>query len=148
MATTTRTQPSQDIPLDRLDSFSASFHQNDFESAATTMPTTGPSLPPIDGGRQAWAYLLSAMVLETLVWGKHRYRSQPGLLIRLTGLAMHQQAFLSPTEVSHRRIDRILSKQSVAIVFAVFLSHYLAIWPDATSTLPQVGTVSTVSTTT
>jgi hypothetical protein len=26
----------------------------------------------------------------------------------------------------------------------VFLSHYFTIWPHATSTLPQVGTVSTV----
>jgi hypothetical protein len=26
-------------------------------------------LPPVDGGRQAWAYLLCATILETLVWG-------------------------------------------------------------------------------
>jgi len=72
MPITTSTRPSPDIPLDRLDSTSTSFHPNDFESA-TTMPTTRPSLPPVDGGRQAWAYLLSATVLETLVWGEHRY---------------------------------------------------------------------------
>lgn len=28
------------------------------------------SLPPVDGGRQAWAYLLCATILETLVWGE------------------------------------------------------------------------------
>lgn len=27
------------------------------------------SLPQVDGGRQAWAYLLCATILETLVWG-------------------------------------------------------------------------------
>jgi hypothetical protein len=30
------------------------------------------SLPPVDGGRQAWAYLLCATILETLVWGKFK----------------------------------------------------------------------------
>lgn len=27
------------------------------------------SLPPVDGGRQAWAYVICATILETLVWG-------------------------------------------------------------------------------
>lgn len=31
---------------------------------------TAASLPPVDGGRQAWAYLLCATILETLVWGE------------------------------------------------------------------------------
>lgn len=31
---------------------------------------TPSSLPPVDGGRQAWAYLLCATILETLVWGE------------------------------------------------------------------------------
>lgn len=30
-------------------------------------------LPPVDGGRRAWAYLISATVLETLVWGEYRF---------------------------------------------------------------------------
>ena len=29
-----------------------------------------PSFPPVDGGRQAWSFLLCATVLETLVWGE------------------------------------------------------------------------------
>jgi hypothetical protein len=33
----------------------------------TVLPS---SLPPVDGGRQAWAYLLCATILETLVWGE------------------------------------------------------------------------------
>ena len=34
-------------------------------------------LAPIDGGRQAWTYCVSAFVLETLVWGfGYRYISQ------------------------------------------------------------------------
>jgi hypothetical protein len=33
-------------------------------------PQVDSSLPPKDGGRQAWAYLISATVLETLVWGE------------------------------------------------------------------------------
>jgi hypothetical protein len=27
-------------------------------------------LPPVDGGRAAWSYLIAATVLETLVWGE------------------------------------------------------------------------------
>ena len=67
-------------------------------------------------------------------------------LTRLTTLAAHQQASLSLTEVSHQSIGRIPSKCYMAVALPVFLSHYLTIWPDATSILPQVGTVSTVST--
>jgi hypothetical protein len=28
-----------------------------------------PALPPVDGGRKAWAFLLGATVIEVLVWG-------------------------------------------------------------------------------
>jgi len=27
------------------------------------------ALPPVDGGRQAWSYLVAATILETLIWG-------------------------------------------------------------------------------
>lgn len=30
---------------------------------------SGFSLPPVDGGKDAWLFLLSAFVLEVLVWG-------------------------------------------------------------------------------
>ena len=26
-------------------------------------------LPPVDGGRQAWSFLIAATILETLIWG-------------------------------------------------------------------------------
>ncbi|KAF9695081.1 hypothetical protein EKO04_006839 [Ascochyta lentis] len=43
------------------------------------------SLPPVDGGKQAWLFLVSAFVLELLVWGfpfaygifQHHYSSHP-----------------------------------------------------------------------
>jgi hypothetical protein len=49
--------------------------QNDYNAAEDPyMPTDEAilpsSLPPVDGGRQAWAYLLCATILETLVWGE------------------------------------------------------------------------------
>ena len=71
MATSLTTRLSNDISLDRLDSTSASLHHDDSELGAS-VPSTRPSLPPVDGGRQAWAYLLSATVLETLVWGEYQ----------------------------------------------------------------------------
>lgn len=38
-------------------------------------------LPPVDGGRQAWAYLLCATILETLVWGEWRLTTSPAQLL-------------------------------------------------------------------
>ncbi len=28
-------------------------------------------LPPVDGGRKAWSYLIAATAMETLIWGEH-----------------------------------------------------------------------------
>jgi hypothetical protein len=57
------------------------------------------------------------------------------------------QGFLSPTEASCHLVISERHGTHHSIDDTVFLSHYLTIWPEATSTLPQVGTVSTVSTT-
>jgi hypothetical protein len=36
------------------------------------------SLPPVDGGKDAWLFLFSAFVLEILVWGNTSISSAPG----------------------------------------------------------------------
>jgi hypothetical protein len=28
-------------------------------------------LPPVDGGQQAWAFMLGAFMIESLMWGKY-----------------------------------------------------------------------------
>jgi hypothetical protein len=30
-------------------------------------------LPPVDGGRQAWAFMLGAFMIEGLMWGKYYF---------------------------------------------------------------------------
>lgn len=51
------------------------------------------SLPPVDGGRQAWAYVICATILETLVWGTYLQQTRAfqwcGLLVTTcTGLPL------------------------------------------------------------
>lgn len=33
------------------------------------------SLPPVDRGKDAWLYLISAFLIEMLVWGRHFHRN-------------------------------------------------------------------------
>jgi hypothetical protein len=72
-----------DIPLNRLGDTSNSLPNNDAESAPTP-PSTRSLLPTVDGGRQAWAYLISATILETLVWGEYGVSEQDDRFFRLT----------------------------------------------------------------
>ena len=36
---------------------------------ATSLPDYIPALPPVDGGRQAWSFLVAATTMEMLIWG-------------------------------------------------------------------------------
>lgn len=68
------TQPSTPAP--------ASIYQSNIE-LTTLNPTHDAnnlaepefSLPPVDGGKDAWLFLFSAFVLEVLVWGKSSFPS-------------------------------------------------------------------------
>jgi hypothetical protein len=65
--------PSESPVLSRMQSFHVEEEQGRLVS----------DLPPVDGGRQAWSYLIAATVLETLIWGEHGDFSQlylPGVL--------------------------------------------------------------------
>jgi len=35
----------------------------------TSLPDYIPALPPVDGGRQAWSFLVAATTMEMLIWG-------------------------------------------------------------------------------
>ena len=35
----------------------------------TPLPDYIPALPPVDGGRQAWSFLVAATTMEMLIWG-------------------------------------------------------------------------------
>jgi hypothetical protein len=43
--------------------------QHDSTNAAAAAAEAEFSLPPVDGGRDAWLFLFSAFILEVLVWG-------------------------------------------------------------------------------
>jgi hypothetical protein len=65
--------PAESPVLSRMQSFHVEEEQGRLVS----------DLPPVDGGRQAWSYLIAATVLETLIWGEHGDFSQlyfPGVL--------------------------------------------------------------------
>lgn len=80
----------------------ASFHRFDVDDSQT--PTTNAdfephspsdvvsSLPPVDGGRQAWLFLTGATVIEVLVWG---------LPFSVGVLREYWSRELFPTEVYH-----------------------------------------------
>jgi hypothetical protein len=38
----------------------------------------GFSLPPTDGGKDAWLCLLACFMLEAMIWGKHTHTAVPG----------------------------------------------------------------------
>lgn len=42
------------------------------ESLDTVEANSGFSLPPTDGGKDAWLFLLACFMLEALIWGKSR----------------------------------------------------------------------------
>jgi hypothetical protein len=56
------------------------------------------SLPPVDGGKDAWLFLLSAFVLEVLVWGN--------------------------TPPSHTSSTRLTSKPGFPFAYGIFQDHY------------------------
>ena len=51
------------------------------------------SLPPVDGGRAAWQYLLSAFIIETLLWV--RRTSQIASYLQVMAHSMASRAFLT-----------------------------------------------------
>ena len=95
------------------------------------------SLPPVDGGRQAWAYLLCATILETLVWGEHSVRVL---------LCYRPDAIPSGLPLSYGGVFPPLTPKSTSTdaPCAVFLDYYETVFEDATPILQQVGVVSTV----
>jgi hypothetical protein len=62
------------------------------------------SLPPVDGGKDAWLYLIAAFFIEMLVWGKDLQYNRPFKMhkhiIHAEDMADRNQAFPSPTEFS------------------------------------------------
>ncbi|EEB97769.1 hypothetical protein MPER_02843, partial [Moniliophthora perniciosa FA553] len=43
--------------------------QNDSNLGEPAIRVNESSLPPVDGGTHAWLFLLSAFVIEAIVWG-------------------------------------------------------------------------------
>jgi hypothetical protein len=54
---------SQDAPVMQLE-------MGDETTSLATQPETL-SLPPADGGWQAWLFLTGSFTIETLIWGKY-----------------------------------------------------------------------------
>lgn len=82
----------------------ASIYESNIELAAinsnhdeSTPAEVDFSLPPVDGGKYAWLFLLSAFTLEILVWGTYhtsRFRDVPLTLSRFSILLRHLSGVL------------------------------------------------------
>jgi hypothetical protein len=73
------------------------FELREANTRSSDVPATA-SLPPADGGRAAWFFLLGSFLIETLLWGQSL--TSPCTCTCTTGrdsLTISLQAFLSPS---------------------------------------------------
>jgi hypothetical protein len=68
---TSRTPHSSTVGIQHHHSGSIDFVEENINNDNET--DVGFSLPPTDGGKDAWLFLLSCFMLEALIWGKASY---------------------------------------------------------------------------